>query len=101
MAEDHDALRLRPQRWRLGAGIDGHWRAWDDGVVVHHDPTASTHRLTADAATVFMELAESGAEGLSEPFLFEHLGGTEGTHAHFRGILDSLEKLGLAESRAS
>lgn len=70
-------------------------------MVVHHDPTASTHRLTGDAAAVFLELAEAGTEGLSEQALFVQLGGTEGAHAHFCGILDSLEKLGLAESRAS
>jgi PqqD family protein of HPr-rel-A system len=101
LAEDHDALRLRPQHWRLGAGIDGHWRAWDDDVVVYHDPTASTHRLAGDTAAVFVVLAEAGTEGLSEQALFERLGGTEDTHAHFCGILDSLRTLGLAESRGS
>lgn len=90
-------------RWRLAAAADLRWRAWDDEVVVYHEPTAATHLLPADAATVFLALHDAGAGGSSESDLWHELGEPEPTDErklHLRDILDSLSNHGLAECRA-
>lgn len=103
MAQDHDALRLSALRWRLDAAAGRHWRAWDDEVVVFHEPTAATHLLPADAATVFLTLRDAGQDGLDEASLWDQLGESAPADArkqHLRDILGSLQASGLAECRA-
>lgn len=103
MAQDHDALLLSALRWQVDAAAARHWRAWDDEVVVYHEPTASTLLLPADAATVFLTLCDAGPAGLDEPGLCDELGETapdETRRQHLRDILGSLRTSGLAECRA-
>lgn len=90
--------------WRLDDAAARHWRAWDDGVVVYHEPSASTHLLPSDTATVFMILADAGPGGLDEPGLWRELGEpapADERRQHLRDILGSLRDIGLAECRAS
>ena len=103
MAQDHDALRLSALRWRLDDAAGRHWRAWDDEIVVFHEPTAATHLLPADAATIFLTLRDAGPEGLDEAALWSELGESapaDEQKRHLRDILGSLQESGLAECRA-
>lgn len=90
-------------RWQVDPAAARHWRAWDDEVVVFHEPTAATLLLPADAATVFLTLLEAGPAGLDEAGLRDELGETapdDERIRHLRDILDSLQTRGLAECRA-
>jgi PqqD family protein of HPr-rel-A system len=90
-------------RWRLEDSAGRHWRAWDDEVVVYHEPSAETHLLPGDAATVFLVLRDAGPDGLDEASLWRELGESEpadGQRRHLRDILGSLQASGLAECRA-
>jgi PqqD family protein of HPr-rel-A system len=104
VAQDHDALRLSTLRWRLDDAAGRHWRAWDDEVVIFHEPTAATHLLPADAATVFLTLRDAGPDGLDEVSLWHELGESSAPaderKQHLRDILGSLQASGLAECRA-
>jgi PqqD family protein of HPr-rel-A system len=103
VAQDDDALRLSALRWRIDDAAGRHWRAWGDEVVVFHEPTAATHLLPADAATVFLTLGEAGPHGLDEASLWHELGESapgDEQKRHLRDILGSLQASGLAECRA-
>lgn len=116
MAQDHDADELMPvvglackppPRWQIDRSGARSWRAWDDEVVVYNQRTATTHQLGPAASAVFLTLADS--DPVTEQDILSRMDAREerarpataDEMKHLRDILDSLQSLGLAESRAS
>lgn len=115
MVEDHDAAGLTAAwqaaapllNWQLAPAATLVWHAWEGEVVAYASPSASTHLLNEASSAVFLALSEAGPEGSSEPRLLDSLGEASADDdsaaelRQLRDILDSLQRSGLAESRAA
>src|SRR5512135_685164 len=54
-------------RWRLAVGADPGIRRWHDEYVVHHALSNDTHRLSASAGLILLELLAAGSQGVPNP----------------------------------
>ena len=93
--------------WHLVSADSLRWREWDGEVVAYVGASASTLLLDEASSAVVLTLSQAAPEGLSESALLDALGeapadtDSAAELRQLRDILDSLQRSGLAESRAA
>jgi PqqD family protein of HPr-rel-A system len=90
----------REARWRLRGSQDFAWAAFDDGFVLYHRPSGTTHLLNdgmhhlltrvIDGNAAFSEIADAFAEVAADADRAEYL-------ASLRAMLDRMVELGFIE----